>query len=216
MGSVKHVAWGVILGQATAGTACNKLPRPTPQSCYTEFQSHLLSPMRFHLRFQATAPNIFYTRSGRVAYFAAAVGIVYDKPTQSQRLFLEHDDDITSMVGVRGAEGIRRLRPIVGTCGPGVGRDGEGGMGVDGSGGEWFTYSVQMDNMLKRSVLNICICWPLSWSSSPCCVLPLICRRLQAIHPDGRTIATGQVGHDPVAIIWDAEDMRTIQTIPQG
>lgn len=72
--------------------------------------------MRFHLRFQATAPNIFYTRSGRVAYFAAAVGIVYDKPTQSQRLFLEHDDDITSMVGVRGPEGIRRLRPIVGAC----------------------------------------------------------------------------------------------------
>ena len=81
-----------------------------------------------------------------------------------------------------------------------------------------MVYLLSTDGQYAQAFcVDICFCWPLSCSSSPCCVLPLICcRRLQAIHPDGRTIATGQVGHDPVTIIWDAEDMRTIQTIPQG
>ena len=46
---------------------------------------------------QATSNNIFYLVSGEVAYFAAAVGIVYSQASHSQRLFMGHDDDITSM-----------------------------------------------------------------------------------------------------------------------
>ena len=48
---------------------------------------------------QATAPNIFYTVTGEAAYFAAAVGIVYNKASHTQRFFLGHDDDILCMVG---------------------------------------------------------------------------------------------------------------------
>ncbi len=35
-------------------------------------------------RFQSTSPNIFYTQTGEVVYFAAAVGIVYNKDTHTQ------------------------------------------------------------------------------------------------------------------------------------
>lgn len=35
-------------------------------------------------RFQATSPNIFYLATGEVVYFAAAVGIVYNKGTHTQ------------------------------------------------------------------------------------------------------------------------------------
>ena len=51
---------------------------------------------------QATAPNIFYTVTGEAAYFAAAVGIVYNKASHTQRFFLGHDDDILCMVGGLG------------------------------------------------------------------------------------------------------------------
>lgn len=34
--------------------------------------------------FQATSPNIFYTRNGEVVYFAAGVGIVYNKQSHTQ------------------------------------------------------------------------------------------------------------------------------------
>ncbi|KAG1660540.1 hypothetical protein FOA52_003891 [Chlamydomonas sp. UWO 241] len=83
---------------------------------------------------QATSNNVFYTATGEVAYFAAAVGIVYNKQTHTQRFFLEHDDDITSM----------------------------------------------------------------------------------AIHPDRRTVATGQVGKDPVVIVWDSITCTALATIRQG
>jgi len=83
---------------------------------------------------QATAPNVFYTSSGEVAYYAAAVGIVYDKRAHRQRFFLEHDDDIVSM----------------------------------------------------------------------------------AIHPDRRTVATGQVGKDPAVIVWDTGTCESLATLQQG
>jgi microtubule-associated protein-like 6 len=47
---------------------------------------------------QATSPNVFYMATGDVVYFAAAVGIVYNKESHSQRFFLGHDDDILCMV----------------------------------------------------------------------------------------------------------------------
>ncbi|GAX81084.1 hypothetical protein CEUSTIGMA_g8518.t1 [Chlamydomonas eustigma] len=83
---------------------------------------------------QATAPNLFYTKTGDVAYFAAAVGIVYNKESHSQRFFLGHDDDILCM----------------------------------------------------------------------------------AMHPDMRTVATGQVGKDPDVVVWDSMECREIQRISQG
>ena len=49
---------------------------------------------------QATSPNVFYAMTGEVVYFAAAVGIVYDKSSQTQRFFLGHDDDILCMVRI--------------------------------------------------------------------------------------------------------------------
>jgi WD40 repeat protein len=42
----------------------------------------------------ATSPNIFYIRTGEIVYYAAAVGIVYNKATHTQRFFMGHDDDI--------------------------------------------------------------------------------------------------------------------------
>ncbi|KAK9816488.1 hypothetical protein WJX72_000919 [[Myrmecia] bisecta] len=45
----------------------------------------------------STASNLFYTSTGEVAYFAAAVGIVYDMNAHMQRFFLGHDDDICCM-----------------------------------------------------------------------------------------------------------------------
>lgn len=36
------------------------------------------------------------------------------------------------------------------------------------------------------------------------------------MHPDRRTVATGQVGKDPVVIVWDSVDGTELQRIPQG
>lgn len=44
-----------------------------------------------------TAPNLFYTRYGRLVYYTAAVGIVLDREKQSQYFFLGHDNDILSL-----------------------------------------------------------------------------------------------------------------------
>ena len=41
-----------------------------------------------------TAPNLFYTKRGAVVYYTAAVGIVYEKETNTQKFFLRHDDDV--------------------------------------------------------------------------------------------------------------------------
>ena len=38
--------------------------------------------------------NIFYMQSGEIVYHIAAVGVVYNKQTHSQRFYLGHDDDI--------------------------------------------------------------------------------------------------------------------------
>lgn len=40
------------------------------------------------------SPNLFYTANGDMVYYAAAVGIVYNKATHSQKFFLGHTDDI--------------------------------------------------------------------------------------------------------------------------
>ncbi|KAK3262979.1 hypothetical protein CYMTET_28194, partial [Cymbomonas tetramitiformis] len=40
------------------------------------------------------APNLFYIKTGEVAYYTAAVAIVYNKESHRQRFFQEHDDDI--------------------------------------------------------------------------------------------------------------------------
>lgn len=44
-----------------------------------------------------TAPNIFFTAEGTVAYYTAGVGIVFDKKEHKQTFFLKHDNDIVSM-----------------------------------------------------------------------------------------------------------------------
>eukprot|EP00241_Pyramimonas_parkeae_P000789 CAMPEP_0114273362 /NCGR_PEP_ID=MMETSP0058-20121206/29060_1 /TAXON_ID=36894 /ORGANISM="Pyramimonas parkeae, CCMP726" /LENGTH=967 /DNA_ID=CAMNT_0001392819 /DNA_START=317 /DNA_END=3220 /DNA_ORIENTATION=+ len=41
-----------------------------------------------------TAPNMFYTCTGEVVYYTAAVCVVYDIGLHSQRFFLKHTDDI--------------------------------------------------------------------------------------------------------------------------
>jgi WD40 repeat protein len=41
-----------------------------------------------------TAPNLFYTDTGKVVYYVAAVGIVYDIAQHTQQFFHGHDDDI--------------------------------------------------------------------------------------------------------------------------
>uniref|UniRef100_UPI00358E5FDC echinoderm microtubule-associated protein-like 5 isoform X4 n=1 Tax=Myxine glutinosa TaxID=7769 RepID=UPI00358E5FDC len=38
--------------------------------------------------------NLFYTQTGEVVYHVAAVGVVYNRHTHSQRFYLGHDDDI--------------------------------------------------------------------------------------------------------------------------
>jgi WD40 repeat protein len=40
------------------------------------------------------APNLFYTSTGEVVYYMAAVGIVYNQTRHSQRHFVQHTDDI--------------------------------------------------------------------------------------------------------------------------
>ncbi|KAL6747740.1 WD40-repeat-containing domain protein [Haematococcus lacustris] len=37
-----------------------------------------------------------------------------------------------------------------------------------------------------------------------------------ALHPDKTTVATGQVGRDPLVLVWDSRDCRTLQRLPQG
>ncbi|GIL99608.1 hypothetical protein Vretimale_4736, partial [Volvox reticuliferus] len=44
-----------------------------------------------------TASNIFFTGDGRLVYYMAAVGVVYDPTTHTQRFFQGHDDDIRCM-----------------------------------------------------------------------------------------------------------------------
>ena len=94
-------------------------------------------------------------------------------------------------------------------------------MGAEGRCGVWFTDSLHISDMLK-----VCSAEHLHLLASVMLILTLLrsafdlpppaAGDIQVQHPDGRTIATGQVGHDPGAIIWDAEDMHTTQTIPQG
>ncbi|KAG2450199.1 hypothetical protein HYH02_000301 [Chlamydomonas schloesseri] len=44
-----------------------------------------------------TATNIFFTGDGRLVYYQAAVGIIYDPGTHTQKFFQGHDDDIKCM-----------------------------------------------------------------------------------------------------------------------
>merc|ERR1711988_1324273 len=74
-----------------------------------------------------TRQALFYNSAGKVVWFTAAVGIVYDKETNQQRFFMgegAHDDDILCM----------------------------------------------------------------------------------AMHPDGTTVATGQIGKEPKICVWDSDD----------
>jgi len=43
------------------------------------------------------ASNLFYTKDGRVVYYTAGVGIVYDRSTHSQEFFKGHDDDVSCL-----------------------------------------------------------------------------------------------------------------------
>jgi len=45
----------------------------------------------------STQPCLFYTASAEVVYFNAAVAVVYDKESHTQRFFQGHDDDIVSL-----------------------------------------------------------------------------------------------------------------------
>ena len=38
----------------------------------------------------------------------------------------------------------------------------------------------------------------------------------QGVHPDRRTVATGQTGKDPVVIVWDSVDCKELMRINQG
>ncbi|XP_072031189.1 echinoderm microtubule-associated protein-like 6 isoform X3 [Amphiura filiformis] len=52
--------------------------------------------------------NLFYTQSGEVVYHVAAVGVLYNRETHSQRFYLEHSDDILCLC-------IHPLKDIVAT-----------------------------------------------------------------------------------------------------
>ncbi|KAK9824333.1 hypothetical protein WJX72_009517 [[Myrmecia] bisecta] len=41
-----------------------------------------------------TAPNVFYNAEGRIVYYLAALGVVYNPMSHTQRFFQGHDDDI--------------------------------------------------------------------------------------------------------------------------
>lgn len=46
---------------------------------------------------RATGPNVFFSASGELVYFAAAVGVVYNRRANTQRFFLGHNDDIVCL-----------------------------------------------------------------------------------------------------------------------
>jgi microtubule-associated protein-like 6 len=39
---------------------------------------------------------------------------------------------------------------------------------------------------------------------------------VKGVHPDRRTVATGQAGKDPDVIVWDSADCTELQRLPQG
>ena len=43
------------------------------------------------------ANNLFYTKDGRVVYYAAGLGVVYDRGTHTQQFFKGHDDDVSCL-----------------------------------------------------------------------------------------------------------------------
>lgn len=60
-------------------------------NCYLELE-------RVHgYRCHDTRNNIHYTNDGFIVYHSANIGIVYDKKTNAQKFFLEHNDDISCM-----------------------------------------------------------------------------------------------------------------------
>jgi hypothetical protein len=44
----------------------------------------------------------------------------------------------------------------------------------------------------------------------------LVTQYWQAMHPDMRTVATGQVGKNPDVVVWDSVECKEIQRISQG
>ena len=46
---------------------------------------------------QQARNNLRYTQDGTIVYFAAALGVVYDRKTHTQRFYHGHTDDIVSM-----------------------------------------------------------------------------------------------------------------------
>eukprot|EP00201_Polytomella_parva_P008190 CAMPEP_0175056820 /NCGR_PEP_ID=MMETSP0052_2-20121109/10898_1 /TAXON_ID=51329 ORGANISM="Polytomella parva, Strain SAG 63-3" /NCGR_SAMPLE_ID=MMETSP0052_2 /ASSEMBLY_ACC=CAM_ASM_000194 /LENGTH=683 /DNA_ID=CAMNT_0016321919 /DNA_START=241 /DNA_END=2291 /DNA_ORIENTATION=+ len=87
---------------------------------------------------QTTSQNVFYNDRGEIVYFAAAVGIVYDKASHTQRFFLGHDDDITCLAlhsdRSTVATGQLGSKPCV-LLWDSTGRGSRGGEGGEGAGG---------------------------------------------------------------------------------
>ena len=47
--------------------------------------------------FENTCNNLFVTAMGKLVYYVAAVGVVYDPDTHTQKFYQAHDDDIKCM-----------------------------------------------------------------------------------------------------------------------
>lgn len=50
--------------------------------------------LHFSYRGYDCRSNLFYTQTGEIVYHVAAVGVVYNRQQNTQRLYLGHDDDI--------------------------------------------------------------------------------------------------------------------------
>jgi hypothetical protein len=53
---------------------------------------------------RTTSQNLFYTGDGRLVYYTAGVGVVYNRPpVHHQHFFLGHSDDISALALCRAA-----------------------------------------------------------------------------------------------------------------
>ena len=78
------------LGAVKEPTHCQKISVDVPEASLVLEWVHGFSA-------QQARNNLRYTSDGKIVYFAAALGVVYDRKHHKQRFYHGHDDDIISM-----------------------------------------------------------------------------------------------------------------------